>query len=258
MKLRNILLLFLSAGLILAGSVLPNWFITLQDRTVSGQVSYAKVSEVHLEFSSKDSLSIRNKMSLLGGRTVSMEIPESLAALSQADILEITEKTVGKYQEAGLMPSNLPSITRNRVTCQPYLDYWDDSKTRSNIFWNVVVDLNDYASNLRLSLIVDDQTETVCSIIYGRAEGWYPEYDAITEDMLFADMENLCRVFLEGLGSEFSNYDPKTIVNGANASWTDGESGSQFSTRISWSDIIQGEIRLGFTVSRSGFTTYVY
>lgn len=254
MKLRNALILLLSAAVILAGAVLPEWVGTWQDNTGSGQVSYAKVSEVQLEFSgSESSLSMRNKLAMLAGNTISMEIPESLAKLSSADLGNIVEDTISKYQDLGLMASNLTVNLREQ---QPYLIYWDDSKTRSNIFWDVHVYFD---GDLSMSLIVDDQTKTVCTLSYGRPDGWYPEYADVNKQALSADAQTLCQAVLEELGSEFSNYDPATIMTSVNTEWYETEDGYLcFSTYITWSDILFGQIYLSFYVNPSGFSTYIW
>lgn len=252
MKLRNALILLLSAAVILVGSVLPKWVSSWQDNT--GQISYAKVSEVQLEFaSSASSLSMRNKLAMLAGYTISMEIPESLAKLSSADLGTIVEDTISQYQELGLMASDLTVTLREQ---QPYLIYWDDSKTRSNIFWDVHVYFD---GDLSMSLIVDDQTKTVCTLSYGRPDGWYPEYADVNKQALSADAQTLCQTVLEELGSEFSNYDPATIMTSVNTEWYETEDGTlRVSTYISWSDILFGQIRLSFSVDPAGFSTYIW
>lgn len=252
MKLRNALLLLLSAAVIVVGSVLPKWVSSWRDGT--GQISYAKVSNVQLEFSgSESSLSLRSKLALLSGYGISMEIPVSLTKLSTSDILDITDETIAQYQELGLITAGIDTVS---VEQQPYLVYWDDSKTRSNIFWNVFAYFGD---ELSLTLIIDDETKTVCSIVYGRSDGWYEEYADYTKQTLSIQAQTLCKAFLEGLGTEFSNYDPATIMTSVNTEWNDDENGlPSFSTYIFWSDILFGEIHIGFYVNPSGFSTYIW
>ena len=256
MRLRSFVILLLAAAIIFVGAMLPKLAGAWQDASASDLVSYAQISGVELQVDESGSdLSMRQKLSMLGGGyAVSMEIPESLAKLSSADLGHVVEDTISKYQELGLMASDLTVSLREQ---QPYLIYWDDSKTRSNIFWNVFVYFD---GDLSMSLIVDDQTKTVCTISYGRPDGWYPEYAEVNKQALSADAQNLCQTVLEELGSEFSNYDPVNIMTSVNTEWSEGgENGFlSFSTYITWSDILFGQIHLSFYVNPSGFRTYIW
>ncbi len=258
MKLRSFLGLLLAAVVILVGASLPDRVGSWQDKNDNGLVSYAKASDVHLQLAGEGELSIRHKLSLLAHYSSSMEIPESLAKLSSTEVSTVLEETIGMYQELGLISRDFPVISKTDLTCTPFLVYWDDAKTRSNIFW--IVEYY-YTGNIAVTMILDDQTETVCTVYYSD-ENLGAQWTADTEaeqsrrmEEMRSGMEYLCTAFLDGLGPEFDNYDVKTILASGNTVWTDT---LYYTTSVSWSDILFGQVYLDFSLYPSGFYVSVY
>ncbi len=242
------LLLLLAAGLVLLGGMLPRLAGAIQDSNTIGKVKYHLMEEVHLENNaSSATLNMRQKLSLLSGYQESMQLPDSMAAMSKEELLQVVNDALDDYQSAGLIPATLQEVTgKNVVYAAPFLNSWDAEKAWSNVFWSV--DFTDQDEGY-YSFIVDDETATICSMNY--SVGYKPR-DAWD---LEGQMEALARVYLEGLGKEFERYEPAGIAR--QAVWAEGAP-AFLTASLSWGDLLFGERTISFLLSESSVQIYVY
>ena len=239
--------LLLSLCIILLGAFLPSLAASWQDFADSSQIHYAAVNNVQLEFNSNgQQSSLREKFALISKYSDSMSLPASLATLTENDIVRIVQDVVAKYQQSGLLPVGLHQISkRDILESQAYMVSWGEDESRSNIFWNVSVSLN---TDLYLHLVLDDQTETVCAITYTDSSE-DPQAQNQSEATLRARMAVLCTLYLEGLGQEFSQYDPESIARGGQYQ----AAGNSVSAHLSWGDLLYGEVKIRFYLSDDTF-----
>lgn len=244
------LILLFALGVIVLGAFLPQLANAWLFPSHSGKVTYVTINDVQLEFDSSDQPQIQEKLAMLLKYNDSMELPDSLASLTREDILRIVQDTVTKYQQASLLPVGLRQVTKREILdAQPYMVSWDLGENQSSIFWNVRVSLTDDAN---LSLILDDQTGTVCSISFSQispeAEGTTP----LSTAHLQSQMNALCSLFLAELGDAFSQTDPASIAGNAYS-----PSENALSATLSWSNIMYGEVQLVFFVSANRFSVHL-
>ncbi len=238
-RIGTVLLIVLCLAVIIGGAFLPRYVFSWQD-SAAEKPGYAPISEVSLEVGNKNASSIRAKLALLDGAQRSMELPASLASLSERQVDTIIRNLINTCQGAGLLPGLSQTLTRGQIHTQPYLVRWSDSESQGSIFWHVNVEL-DPSYGRTLFLILDDETGTVCLMEYNDSS-WDPDSPAVSQ---IHRLEALCRIYLEGLGSEFSQYDPAALVKTA---YTPTE-GDSLATTLSWADILYGEVTLQFTAS---------
>ena len=251
-RLQNILAFFALLAFLLLGGALPNLAAAWQD-SAGEKPGFAPIGEISLEVGDKNSENVHGKLALLGGAQQSMEIPPSLAATSEANLETRVRNIISSYQKEGLLPGLSQPLTSAQFRNQPYLVRWSDSDTEGTIFWNVNVNLDPTYSR-SLYLILDDESGRVCLMEY--YDGSYTE-SAVNYATTY-QLENLCKLYLQGLGSEFEQYDPASLVKNA---YYAGEGGS-LTTTLNWGDILYGEVTLQFEVSpaffRVGFASDSY
>ena len=259
MKLRMLLILLLSAAVLIAGAFLPQFAGSWQDSHESGMISYAQITDVKLSFADTEGgLNMYQKLPLLARFDSYTEIPVSLASQTETQVQNIAKNFIEACQKAGLLSYDL-STNWNRAVLQSFLVFWDAEETWSNIFWSVQVE---FSLNCSLDLVIDDQTGTICSAAFmdsqvtadtGASYGWYNTMGIHTDSQMDAALEALCTVYLENLGSEFSSFDPHSLVIEASSQEFAYEDWKSRSTQISWSDLVFGETIIHFSVYPSGF-----
>lgn len=242
-------ILLFALSVIVLGAFLPQLASAWLFPSNSGKVNFIAVNNVQLEFDSTGQQSqISEKLAMLVKYNDTMELPDSLATLTDDRILEILQDTVGKYQKAGLLPVGLQQLTkRDILSAQPYMVSWDLSDIQSTIFWNVSVLLT---NGQYLDLILDDQTGTVCSITLTKSDETLET--TVNTAQLKNQMRALCSLYLEELGTAFSRFDADSIASNA---YFQGE--NTLISTLSWSDIMYGEVRINFLISPDQFSVRV-
>ena len=249
-RLKQPLILLLSAAILVLGGLLPGFVGKLQDRYREGRVEFAPVHAVQLEFEDT-SMTLRQKLALLGESTSAIQVSTDMTQHTTAEIWQIAMNTAETYRQAGLIPTTLSPA--DIAYCVPKMVYWEshreDSQVHSNIFWELSVSDGGGGENA-LSMVVDDRTGTVCTIRYQNVA--VPRAE---ENTLEKMLEIFCGMALEELGEEFGEYDPKQLAREAVAS---GSVASYAAAQIAWEDSIHGEVRMAFVVSDVGFYTYTF
>lgn len=239
---RTSLVLLCSVLVIVLGALLP-WLVSrVADSLVQDKVSYAQVDAVHLEFE-EESMTLREKLALLGNLTQTVPISENLSRLSAADVRALTAGVIEQYVQAGLLPASLDAYDSANTELIPEIVLNTNARTqetRSNLFWSVQVYSPD---NGILSLLLDDETGVVCTINFDITNSAYFSGDFEARLSAFRDL------YLDGLNGEFTAFGP---IQGAGP--IDKWAGSD----ISWTDPVYGEVRINLLVYEFGFYAYIY
>ena len=253
MKLKQGTALLLAAVLILLGGMLPRLVGNAQDMTSIGKTEYAQLRQIHLDIVTRDGteLNMTAKISILKGFAGSLELPDSMAQMTSKELLSIAKDWATRYYNAGLLPYS-PDIDSTDMQAQAYLVYRDSERAFSNIFWRLEIT----CSGGRLNFILDDETGTVCTILY--SDQREPDAEGYIYDVGTA-IETFCQLYLEGLGEEFSKYDPGSVSRKyQNVMAYEGATDySGVTTEISWGDLIYGETTIFFAVDPHGFYTVI-
>lgn len=255
MKLKQSTALLLAAVLILLGGFLPRLVGNAQDMASIGKTEYAQLRQIHLDIDTRDGaeLNMTAKIAILKDFAGSLELPDSMAEMTTKELRNLAQDTAAQYYDAGLLPYS-PKFDSTDIGCQAFLVYWDSERAWSNIYWRIRVAYNGGGT---LELIVDDETGTVCTVSFhdnmepDSADGYI--YDVGTA------IETFCWLYLEGLGEEFSKYDPESVSRKyQNVMAYEGDTDySAVTTEISWGDLIFGETTIFFAVDPHGFYTVI-
>jgi len=239
MKLKPILVILAAVCIVILGAMLPQLVALRQDRQSEGKVQFSSVEGVELEFTRSD-ISRSEALAILARSRDVVGIPRELANLKIERVEEIALGAVEKFREAGIL---LGDVEEDEVLdAQPMLYYGLEGQ--SVIYW--AVSLGDPKAEHNFSLTVDDRTGTVCSVEYINGK---TEYEP---DRMEAVLGGFCRVYLTGLGDEFSGWSVEELTRNAKSP----QDKSYLATELSWTDPLYGENRITFFVNRSGFYTY--
>lgn len=245
MKYKRTVVLALSALLIALGALLPGIVGSRQDAAHNGEIYFASISEVQLEFSQRD-MTLKETIAILCGMRDSVEIPEELASLKRSSAVSYATAAVEAYWEAGIVfqDENSGTFSFEVLSCQPYLAYSSSQDNKTNIFWLISFGSKDRSQ--QMTLTVDDRTGTVCAVdcAYGDV--------ILSEEDMNRVLYNFSNVYLEELGEEFYDFDINKI-------FTDAQSPQDKSYLASsirwWAD--DYEYRTTFFVNPNGFYTYL-
>lgn len=239
MKLKPILILLAALCIIVLGALLPQLVALRQDRQSEGQVQFSSVEGVELEFTQSD-ISRSETLAILARSRDAVAIPRELANLKPEKVEKIAAATVEKFRDAGILLGDIEEDSL--LDAQPMLFYGLEGQ--SVIYW--AVSFGDPFGQHSFSLTVDDRTGTVCSAEYMDGAS---EYEP---DRMEAVLGGFCRIYLTGLGDEFSGWSVEELTKNAKSP----QDKSYLATELSWSDSLYGENRITFFVNRSGFYTY--
>ncbi len=238
-KLYTPIVLILALGIVILGAFLPKMAGSWQDSSDKNQEGLAVVSNVQLDTDSDSGTTIRAKLALLGGYQDSIELPVSMASMSEGDVFRVVQETIEVYQRSGLIPPMQKEIGPRDLTATVSLIRWDTTAGEGTIFWNVSVQIQD---RHQLSLVVDDETERILVVSY---------YDFMAEEGAWQDSAQLdarlialAEPYLDGLGDEFSEYGAGDVL--ANVE----QRGERYlHAMLSWGDMRYGETRMEFLVT---------
>lgn len=242
-KFKSPLILLLSAALILFGAMLPKTVAAIQDDADITQVNYAPISEVHLEFD-EDTVTIRQLLLTNVGAKTHVPVPDKFCTRTTSNVLSITQETIDAYMEAGLIPFAIDA-DECVTDCKAFLSY-DAYLEESAVIWTVVLCAQEW-SDWNLGMTIDDQSGRILAIDFLRFDA--DLYPAPVDDL----QEAFCKLYLEGLGSEFSEFDAEYRHKHTQAK-TDM---SEIQTHIQWWDPNYGDVTLTVFLHTGGFHTYV-
>lgn len=250
MRWKTMIALLIFAVILVLGAFLPGAVGYFLDRDGSQVPTCVQMEQIHLEFE-EESMTLRQKLALLNSSAQTMQVSLDMTRYTAAEIWQIAMKTAQRYYEAGMVPQELRAA--DITYCLPIMYYWQEQgaegRIQSNIFWELSFG-GDSLGGDSLVLVIDDRTGTVCTLNYQNVNARRAENLTLGKAL-----ENLCRMSLEELGEEFSEFDAKALASegiGSNAS------ASYAAVDLAWEDTLRGELRLAFVVSDSGFYTYIY
>ena len=202
-KLRNTLLLLLTAVLIALGAVLPKITAALVDRETVIQTGSRDMTPIALDVNGEvRSLSAVEKIDLLRkGQMIA--ITEKEAAMTEADVNAALEIAMREYEDAGIFGW----FDFDAWNVQPMLCIDPNSPENYAIFWDVTI-INKMAPYQTLGVDIDDETGKIYSIRYDI----YGEYslNGVWERNM-ATMDAFVHVYLTQLGflDEQQNVEPR-------------------------------------------------
>ena len=249
MKLQNILSLLLAAAVLTAGVLLPDWVGAGRKQHDNGAVSYAVVGEGQLRFTDNKTMSLKSKIALLSYASSARDVPAGLAALTEKEVFRAAEDAVMEYRRLGLIDPRVTNVSRSLFSLRPVL-FSDSNMKSSSLFW-----IASYAyEDVTMDLVLDDQTAAVLEFSYTSYKsksGWQPDADS-QEATRKRDMESLCTAYLEGLGTELSEFTPKDCVEASGFAWEGSD--CRCMTYMSWDDLNYGDVTLALEVGADGFS----
>jgi len=236
--------LLLCALLILLGARLPQLAAKMQDDVGINQVRYAPVSEVHLEFDEDPPTIKQLLLAKLGYSTTNTPVGTQFCTRTQENILALAGEAILAYTEAGLIPFDIDAV-QTMTDCAPFLSY--SYKTGiSCVFWDVVLCAPEW-SDWNLFMTIDDQSGRILQVNFTCYSG------DIYSQPVDEYQSTFCRLFLEGLGPEFEEYDEeyRRLNTLSSMSMEDVQ------TLIYWQDENYGDVRMVIDLHPAGFQIYV-
>lgn len=239
--MKNAAALLLAFIAIVMCAFLPRIVSWRQDAKYTGQVQFAPVSDIQLEFTDTER-SLKETISILGENKDSLGIPPELASLKKDNVQRIAGKAIEAYREAGLIDQDA-SFVMQSIT--PMLVY-GTGENRNNVFWHL--DFYDYAQGMYCNFSVDDRTGCVV-----RADFGFANTEPFPKKQMEYILENFSSVYLKSLGEEFREYDAATLLEQAKTPADE----SYLANSIYF--FIDGyrECSITFFVNQNGFYTYI-
>lgn len=238
--MRSLIALLLAAAVIVLCAFLPDIVAWRQDAKYEGQVLFASVSDIQLEFTASDR-TLRETIAILGEQRDSVEIPQELANMKASNVHRIATATIEKYREVGLVAQDTQFHQEGIV---PMLLY-GSGEGRSGVFWRV--DYYDYSWGRYFVMTIDDRTGMVVSVDYGDGSASYNR-----QDMKYI-LRNFSEIYLKDLGEEFYEFDSAKILEGAGSP----NDGSYLANAIYFFVDDYREVSITFFVNTNGFYTYI-
>lgn len=249
MKFNRTIVLALSVLLIILGAFLPAIVGNRQDAAVEGEILFAAIKDIQLEFSESD-VSLREIISILCTDPETVEIPADLTTLKQERAESLALDMARRLQKATIAfqtyDANGSETEAELVVqfCQPLLASSNLVEDLSNIFWSVEISSKDISQYL--TLIIDDRTGTVCALNYYDANMEY------SKEQMHSILYTFSYLYLEELGEEYFDYSSNDILAEAQSPLDN----SYLASSIRWwaKDY---EYRTTFFVSNNSFYTYL-
>lgn len=241
MKLRSFVILLVSVAVVVLCAFLPDIVSWQQDAKYTGQVQFASVSDIHLEFTDTDR-TLKETIGILGENKDSLDIPAELASMKQDNVHRIAGKAIEAYRNAGLVDENSSFILQS-IT--PMLVY-GSGENRNNIFW--YLGFYDYALGLYAHFSIDDRTGSVVSVEFG-----YTNMEPYGKKQMEYILLNFSETYLESLGEEFREYDAEELLEQAHMP----NDGSYLANSVYYFVDGYRECSITFFVNQNGFYTYI-
>lgn len=237
-KLKPLLFLLLALVLIILGGMLPKAVAAVQDDVDINEVSYAPISEVHLEFDN-DVMTLKEKFTIMQYDQTNVPVPAKLCTRTEDNIMELVQDTIDAYTESGLIPFSL-DVSECLNDCKAYLAYSYYTET-SFVYWSIVLSNVEW-SDWMIYMQIDDETGSIMKI-----ECFHQAtlYELPLDDKLDA----FCQLYLEHLGTEFTEYDDAYLSKRTEAT-SDRTTMYRY---LSWEDESMKNVTLYLTVNEYGF-----
>lgn len=245
MRFNRFFVLLMAAALIALGALFPMIVGKKQDASGDGEIFFATINDVQLEFAESD-VTLMETISILCSNVDTVEIPKDLASMKLEKIEQIANAAAVQYQEAGIAFRSEDGINYGFeiVASQPVLAYSSSNDNQSSIFW--YVNLLGHERSQYMNLIIDDRTGTVCSLEYSDDNG---DYDKNTMKNIIYYFSG---IYLDDLGEEFYDFNNNNILTSAKSPADNSYLASEISW---WSDGY--EYRTTFFVNTHEFYTYL-
>lgn len=245
MSLRQFVILLLSAAIIVVGALLPNLAGQRQDAASDGEIFFATINDVELEFAESD-ITLRDTIAILCGSREDVEIPEELTSRSRDEVIGIANVAAEAYRDACIAFQSHDGVQYGFeiLICKPVLAYSSGDENKSNIFWQVNLCGKDRAQVMNFT--IDDRTGTICSMEYSDGNAEY------TKQEMKSILYTFSSVYLAELGEEFYDFDSDSILAAAKSPLDN----SYLASEISWFSS-EYEYRTTFLVNTHGFYTYL-
>lgn len=191
-RLKNTLILLLTAGMIALGAALPKIVASAMNRETCSQSGTRDMVSIALEMDGeKRSLSSAEKIDLLR-RGQMINVTEKEAAMTVEDVNAAVERAMEEYIDAGIFEwfdfDNW--ITETRLCIDP------DTPENYGVFWTVTI-VNNEDPYQTLGVDVDDETGKIYSIRYDT----YGEYSLKNVwERNRATMDAFSHIYLKQLG----------------------------------------------------------
>ena len=255
MSLKRIAVLVFSVGMIILGAFLPAIVGNRQDAASEGDIQFATIKDIQLEFSESD-VSLREIISILCTDPEAVDIPVDLTNLKQERAESLALDMAKRLEEAEiafLTYDDQGNETQAELTVlysQPRLASSNLVDGLSNIFWYVeIVDRN---RQQVLQAVIDDRSGSVCSLNYSDETLVLQDtYRYRHKEDMKAILYSFSYLYLEELGEEYFDYDSHDIQAEAQSPLDN----SYIASSIRWW-AGDHEFRTTFFVNGNGFYTY--
>lgn len=255
MNWKRILILLLSVAVILMGAFLPSLVSSRLDAGAEGEIRFATINDIQLEFSESD-VSLREIISILCTDPEAVDIPVDLTnlkqeraeslALDMAKRLEKAEIAFHTYDGDGKKIEAQLQV----LYSQPRLASSNLVDGLSNIFW--YVEVSDPNREQLMQAVIDDRTGTVCSLNYSDENmAVHEQYRYRNKETMKAILYSFSYLYLEELGEEYFDYDSHDIQAEAQSPLDN----SYIASSIRWW-AGDNEFRTTFFINGTGFYTY--
>lgn len=235
-KAKNAALILLAALLIAACALLPVAIAAYHDSTALGQPRFEEVQTVNLDIREAESMPVLHRLAMMARLDQLIEIPESMASMTQEDAEERALSVLQSYVDAGLVEPYEPEFydvhcVLSQVVSEPSM---------TQILWILTLVAPPDVPYACMGLAITDDSGQVLAINYAADQPVYGE-DQERRLPVFADL------FFGGLGmtdyGDFITNDLKKL-----------DSTQKYEAiRYRFGDEIYGQINVDLYVNEFGF-----
>lgn len=242
-KLKLILILTVTVGLVTAIAFLPQAAAVMQDTAIHGEVKYGDMQTVELHFGTeadREPVDIPTFEKLGMMRQPLYIISDEKASMTQEEVIAAIDTGLAPYYDVGLIVSDWseakPSLT-------PYLAYGEGSNYC--IFWEVV--LWGKCDNVYyfLSLYIDDETGKIITIDY------------MVDDAIIFDIADQAYYMTQFTEIYFDSLELSTSADHLNSEQLVEDISldlpGRTALRYTFGDAVYGEVSIEFYIHESGF-----
>lgn len=196
-------LVLLSFAVLVLGALLPGILADIQEQSYAP--GFAAMNSVELQLRSDGNISLKDAISLVCNSTNTVEVGEEMTTRTAAEVMDLAEELLQPYLELGLIIAPGLDVRSQTYSCVPNLVVSEGEAASSVIFWQVLILFDEEEPALRLA--IEDQTGALAALDYHYSKTDYV-YSGVTYFVPDATLETLCKIYLDGLGEEFTEYTP--------------------------------------------------
>lgn len=247
-KVKNVLVVLLTAVLLVGGSLLPAGAARFQDKTTNNVVQYENIEALQLRLEEEVlSMSYPDKMALVM-HGVSAEISNEKMKIKEERIMEAVHAALTPYTDLFFgAPFDNDYFDNDHIKYYPVMVYALEDPSRYAYYWHVILSL-DMSINDTVSLLLDDETGKALAVELVDPEMYINEaYLAELQESLAStyfnelDLEPVAQRALESAAAE--NYDAAGI--------------SVAAVNYQFADVVYGEVNVEIGVRTDGFHIYL-